>query len=81
MAEARDHPDAARMANPSHGVIHRQRDMDRERRSANTPDELALFDADFLGWGIYPPDESNREPVFPLSAWEAMTDLAPELVG
>lgn len=81
LAEARDHPDAARMANPSHGVIHRQRDMDRERRSANTPDELALFDADFLGWGIYPPDESNREPVFPLSAWEAMTDLAPELVG
>ncbi|MBU8834630.1 hypothetical protein KL858_35065, partial [Mycolicibacterium goodii] len=34
LAEARDHPDAARMANPSHGVIHRQRDMDRERRSA-----------------------------------------------
>lgn len=81
LAAARDHPDAARMANPSHGVIHRQRDMDAERRSANTADELALYDADFLGWGIYPPDESDREPVFPLETWSAMENRAPELVG
>lgn len=81
LAEARDHPDAARMGNPSHGVIHRQRDMDAERRSATTADALALYDADFLGWGIYPPDESDREPVFPLQAWTAMEDRTPELVG
>lgn len=81
LAKARDHPDAARLGNPSHGVIHRQRDMDSERRAANTPDELALYDADFLGWGIYPPDESNREPVIPLAAWQAMEDRAPDLVG
>lgn len=81
LADARDHPDAARLGNPSHGVIHRQRDMDSERRSATTPDALALYDADFLGWGIYPPDESDREPVFPLETWNGMIDMTPDLVG
>lgn len=81
LAAARDHPDAARLANPSHGVIHRQRDMDSERRAANTAEELDLYAADFLGWGIYPPDESDREPVFPLETWNAMINTTPELVG
>lgn len=81
LTEARDHPDAARLGNPSHGVIHRQRDMERERRAATTPDELALFDADFLGWGVYPPDESDREPVIPLDWWNTMIDKVPVLVG
>jgi hypothetical protein len=81
LTEARDHPDAARLANPSHGVIHRQRDMERERRSADTPEALALFDADFLGWGVWPPDESDREPVISWEVWQAMIDKAPLLVG
>lgn len=78
---ARDHPDAARMGNPAHGVIHRARDMERERRAATTPDELRLFEADFLGWGIYPPDESERDPILPLERWRAMIDKTPTLVG
>jgi hypothetical protein len=77
----RDDPDGPRLANPSHGVVHKQRDMDRERRAATTPDALAIFEADFLGWGVYPPDDSEREPVFPLELWQAMEDKAPELVG
>lgn len=77
----RDDPEAARLANPSHGVIHRQRDMERELRAATTPDALALFEADFLGWGVYPPDDADREPPFSLEAWQAMTDEQPELVG
>ena len=81
LTEARDHPDAARMANPSHGVIHRARDMERERRAATTPEELELFDADFLGWGIYPPDDSEREPVLTREVWNAMEDKAPDLIG
>jgi hypothetical protein len=31
--------------------------------------------------GVHPPDESEREPVFPLELWQAMEDIAPELVG
>ncbi|GAS94417.1 Gp5 [Mycolicibacterium canariasense] len=81
LAEARDHPDAARLGNPSHGVIHRQRDMDRERRAANTPDEIELFDADYLGWGLYPPDDSEREKVIPIGKWRDMTETAPVYVG
>jgi hypothetical protein len=81
LAAARDDPAAAALANPSHGVIHRQRDMERERRAADTPEALALYDADFLGWGVYPPDESEREPVISWEVWEAMIDLAPVLVG
>lgn len=81
LAEARDHPDAARLGNPSHGVIHRARDMERERRAATTPEELELYDADFLGWGIYPPDESERESVFSLEKWRSMVDESPVLVG
>lgn len=77
----RDHPDAPRLANPSHGVIHRQRDMERERRQATTPDELALFDADYLGRGIYPPDEADRVPPIPLDWWATMVDKTPVLVG
>lgn len=85
LAEAREQPDAARLANPSHGVIHRQRDMDRELRSAKTREEIELFDADFLGWGIYPPDESEREAVVPLGVWQSMDwheqAQRPQLVG
>ncbi|MCV7230680.1 hypothetical protein [Mycolicibacterium komossense] len=78
---ARDNPDAARQANPSHGVIHRQRDMDREKRQASSPDEVALYCADYLGWGEYPPDEQDRPLPFPLEAWRDMTETAPVLVG
>lgn len=81
LKEAREDPDAARLANPSFGVIHRQRDMDRERRSARTAEALALFDADYLGWGLYPPDETEIQPVITREAWQEMTDLAPVLVG
>lgn len=81
LTEARDRPNAARMANPSHGVIHRERDMERERRAATTPEELELFDADFLGWGIYPPDDSERIPVITEEQWISMEDKAPDLVG
>lgn len=77
----RDDPDAPRLANPAHGVIHRQRDMERERRAASTADELAIFDADYLGRGIYPPDEADRAPVIPLETWRNMIDKAPDLVG
>lgn len=81
LKEAREDPDAARMANPSFGVIHRQRDMDRERRSARTAEALALFDADYLGWGLYPPDETELQPIVSSKAWQEMTDIAPVLVG
>ncbi|MCV7255674.1 hypothetical protein H7J86_26265 [Mycobacterium hackensackense] len=81
LAAARDHEDAARMANPAHGQIHRQRDMERERRAASTADEIALFDADYLGWGLYPPDDSEREPVIPREVWKTMVDEAPVYVG
>ncbi|WP_349318873.1 hypothetical protein [Mycolicibacterium canariasense] len=81
LAEARDNPESARLGNPSHGVIHRQRDLERERRAAVTPDEIELFDADFLGWGIYPPDDAERTKVIPIGKWRDMTEPAPVYVG
>lgn len=77
----RDDPAAPRLANPSHGVIHRQRDMERERRAAITPEMLALFDADYLGRGVWPTFDEDREPEFSAEVWSGLEDLAPQLVG
>jgi hypothetical protein len=36
--------------------------------------DLALFDADWLGWGDYPPPENGRPSEIPAGTWSAMAD-------
>lgn len=78
---SRDDPQAWRLAMPSYGVIQQERDVRRIHDKAKTPAAQALFDADYLGWGSYPPDESDIAPVIPEDVWAQMATTAPELVG
>jgi len=78
---ARDDPEAWRLASPSYGVIQKERDVRRMLAKATTPAAKALFDADVLGWGSWPPDESELTSVIPPEVWDAMAAEAPLLVG
>jgi hypothetical protein len=78
---ARDDPEAWRLAQPSHGVTVRAREVGREFRRARTATMRAIFDADYLGWGDWPPDEADIEPVIPPESWADGLDLMPDLVG
>ena len=82
-AAARLDRDNWRLASPSHGVISKDRDIDAIRKvlciNANG---IALWEADYLGWGEWPTTEESREPVIPIEeVWLPLVDLAPELVG
>jgi len=80
---ARDDPETWRLASPSYGVIQKERDVRRMLAKSTTPSARALFDADVLGWGSWPPDESELAAVIPLDVWDAMAmgDEDPQLVG
>jgi hypothetical protein len=77
----RDDPETWRIASPSFGVIQKERDVRRMLAKATTPTARALFDADVLGWGDWPPDESETGTVISAETWAAMASTAPELVG
>jgi hypothetical protein len=79
---ARDDPEAWRLASPSFGVIQKERDVRRMLAKATTPTARALFDADVLGWGDYPPDESESGAVISSEVWASMAATTPpELTG
>lgn len=71
----RDDPAAYRLAQPSYGVVGNDRDMAAHLQGAQDagPDDLALFDADWLGWGQYPPPANLRPSEIPADKWVAMT--------
>jgi hypothetical protein len=78
----RDDPETWRLASPSYGVIQKERDIRRMLAKARTPAALALFDADILGQGDYPPDEADIAPVISAETWaDLKADTPPELVG
>lgn len=77
----RDDPETWRLAQPSHGVTVRAREVGRELRRARTATLRLMFDADYLGWGDWPPDEEDAEPVIDPDAWRDLIMRAPELVG
>lgn len=54
----RTDPAAYPLAQPSYGVVGNDREMEAYLQGAKTIADLALFDADWLGWGKYPPPES-----------------------
>jgi hypothetical protein len=83
-AEARLDRDLWRLASPSHGVISQDRDIEANRKVLSINAEgVALWEADYLGWGEWPSTEDNREPVIPIEeVWMGLQpDHAPELVG
>ncbi len=79
----RGDPAAYPLAQPSYGVVGDDRDMEAHLQGARDAgaEDLALFDADWLGWGDYPPPENQRESEINAEAWRAMRNPAPELTG
>lgn len=80
---SRDDPEAWALAQPSYGIA----TDEREVRSTYEMDRLsarrrALFDADYLGWGTYPPPELEEDSEIPAEKWADMRAKdTPELVG
>lgn len=83
-AEARLDRELWRIASPSHGVISQDRDIEANRKVLCINAEgVALWEADYLGWGEWPTTEESREPVIPIEeVWLALVpDHPPELAG
>lgn len=78
---SRDDPEAWRLSCPSFGTSIREREIARERRRARTATLLAIFDADYLGWGQWPPDPDDYTSPIEKDDWEALVNLTPMLVG
>lgn len=79
---SRDNPEAWRLAGPSFGVTVRSRDVARELRDARaTARTMAIFEADYLGWGVWPKDPDEIERPIPITVWEKLINLSPGLVG
>jgi hypothetical protein len=70
----RGDPAAYPLAQPSYGVVGNDRDMEAHLQGAKDagPVDLALFDADWLGWGDYPPPANKRPSEIPAEVWEGM---------
>ena len=79
----RGDPAAYPLAQPSYGVVGNDREMEAHLQGARDagPIDLALFDADWLGWGDYPPPADGRQSEIPSEGWRDMRDPAPELTG
>lgn len=78
----RDDPESWRIACPSYGVTVRERDIWRElRRSRASARLLAIFEADYLGWGEWPPDPDDGVSLVEMDVWEALVSLNPALIG
>lgn len=83
----RGDPDAYPLAQPSYGVVGNDRDMAAHLQGAQEagPEDLALFDADWLGWGEYPPPANAAVSEIPAEKWTEMGPKpgqpVPELIG
>jgi hypothetical protein len=79
----RGDPAAYPLAQPSYGVVGNDRDMEAHLQGAKDagPEDLALFDADWLGWGDYPPPANKQPSEIPTERWEVMRNPAPILTG
>lgn len=79
----RSDPAAYPLAQPSYGVVGDDREMEAHLQGAQEagPVDLALFDADWLGWGDYPPPANRRPSVIPAQVWEGMANPSAILSG
>lgn len=78
---SRDDPASWRLAQPSFGVATNDREIRSKRQKAKTAAQVAIFDADYMGIGDYPPDESESSSPIPDDLWESLKVADPELVG
>jgi hypothetical protein len=78
---SRDDPNAWALAQPSYGVATTEREIRSKRQKANTFAQVAIFDADYLGWGDYPPDEVEGAELIPAEVWRNMANDTPDLSG
>ncbi len=79
----RGDPAAYPLAQPSYGVVGDDREMAAHLQGAADAGaaDLALFDADWLGWGDYPPPENGRPSEIPAEKWAAMADPGAAVTG
>ncbi len=81
---SRDEPQTWATAQPSFGVATDEREVGTKRQKAKTVVKRAIFDADYCGWGDYPPPEREEDTEIPVELWSGMrTDVvgAPVLIG
>jgi hypothetical protein len=78
---SRSDPAAWVMAQPSYGVATNEREIRSKLQKAKTVEQRAIFDADYLGWGDYPPDESEVGSPIPETVWSDMRNPAVVLTG
>lgn len=76
-----DEPETWRLAQPSYGVATNEREIRTKLQKAKTAAQKALFAADYLGRGDYPPPETDFHAVFDEDGWSAMRDETPKLTG
>lgn len=74
----RDDPAAWRAAQPSFDIATNEREIESKLQKAKTVVKRAIFDADYLGWGDYPPPEREEDSEISTDEWRAMRA---ELVG
>jgi hypothetical protein len=77
----RDEVEAWALAQPSYGVATNEREIRSKLQKAKTVEQKAIFDADYLGWGDYPPDESDVGSPIPETVWADMRNPGVELAG
>lgn len=77
----RGDPAAYPLAQPSYGVVGNDREMAAHLQGARDAGaaDLALFDADWLGWGDYPPPENGRPSAIP--EWGSLADAGVQVSG
>jgi hypothetical protein len=78
---SRDDPASYPLAQPSFGVVGNNREMEATRQKAKTSAELAIFDADYMGWGDYPPPENESASEISAESWTDMGATPPKLTG
>ncbi|AOT25747.1 terminase large subunit [Mycobacterium phage Tortellini] len=76
----RDSPETWALAQPSYGVATNEREIRSKQQKAKTVEQRAIFDADYLGWGDYPPDEDEIGSPFE-AVWDTLAKTDVELVG
>ncbi|QDK01108.1 terminase large subunit [Mycobacterium phage Purky] len=77
---SRTAPETWALAQPSYGVATNEREIRSKQQKAKTAEQRAIFDADYLGWGDYPPDEDEIGSPFE-AVWDTLAKADVELVG
>ncbi len=77
----RDDSESWVLAQPSYGVATNEREIRSKLQKAKTVEQRAIFDADYLGWGDYPPDEDEIGSPIPEAVWTDMANPDAQLTG